>query len=167
MMMSDTRLITGNHEQHKIRVLPWKSHISLAHCHANTFLVTTEITWKHVAHTWDVLISPIQCVEPFPKTHWNCQKIPTTLIFWPESVLSTVSLFPFLKSFNHLETICLLYFWSTGIMFTSTFFHSFSPFVQNCCIPVPQNVGNIILYQHWTIHLVKCLVWSKPLPFCF
>ena len=130
VIMSDTRLIMGNHEQHKIRVLPWKSHISLAYCHANSFLATAEIMWNHSAHTWDVLISPIRA-EPFPKTHWNCQIIPTSLSFWPESALSTVSLFPFLKCFHHRKTICLLYFWSTGIMFTSTFFHSFSPFVQN------------------------------------
>jgi len=27
---------------------------------------------------------------------------------------------------------------------------------------MPQNVGNIILYHQWTIHLVKRLVWINP-----
>lgn len=159
--MSDTRLITGSHQQLKIRVLPWKSHISLAHCNANSFQVTAEIMWKHSAQTWDVLISPIQCDEPFPKTHLNCQTIPT-LIFWHESALSS-SFVPFFKmlppSENYMSALLLVHRYHVHI-------HIFSQLLslcaKLCCIPMPQNVGNIILYHQWTIHLVICLVWTNP-----
>jgi hypothetical protein len=65
----------------KLGFCPERVTFPLAHFHTHWFLVTAEIMWNHPAHTWDVPIAPIQSAEPFPKTHLNCQIIPTTLIF--------------------------------------------------------------------------------------
>ena len=161
VIMPDTRLITGNYEQLKIRVLPWKSHFT---CILPCIFIPGHC-WNHV----ETLCTHLGCSYFTNTMCWTLSKDTLKLPDNSHNInltwISTVNCFfvPFFKmlppSEDYMSALLLIH---RHLVHIYIFSQLLSICAKFCCIPVPQNVGNLILYHQWTIHLVKCLVWTSP-----